>query len=85
MTEEHDTYPEGAFGWAVSRPDVTNYAYRCYAFVEDAYELSSNIVLDGQGTSAAEAAEALWGPRLPRRTASARCIRLLRLLRSHQG
>lgn len=58
MTEEHETYAEGAIQWAVSMLDVTDYAYRCYAFVEDAYELGNNIVLDGQGTSAAEAAEA---------------------------
>lgn len=58
MTEEHDTYVEGAIRWAVGKLGVTDYTYRCYGFVEDAYELGNNTVLDGQGSSAAEAAEA---------------------------
>ncbi len=84
MTEEHETYAEGAIQWAVSMLDVTDYAYRCYLFVEDAYELGNNIVLDGQGTSAAEAAEA-YRAHDYRDDPPQGCIRLLRLLRNHQG
>ncbi|MEA4907536.1 MAG: NlpC/P60 family protein [Anaerolineaceae bacterium] len=34
------------------------YPFRCYAFVEDAYEHGGHIELDGQGATAREAAEA---------------------------
>lgn len=36
----------------------TDYAYNCYAFVEDAYELGNNIWLDDPGCMAKEAADA---------------------------
>ncbi|MBN1877615.1 MAG: hypothetical protein JXA33_25555 [Anaerolineae bacterium] len=51
-------YIEGAVRWAMDKLDATDYAFRCYAFTEDAYELGNNIVLDGQGCTAKEAADA---------------------------
>ncbi len=49
---------EGAVAWATARLGSRDYAGRCYAFLEDAYELGNGIVLDGQGSTAREAAEA---------------------------
>ena len=47
-----------ALDWALSRLGSTEYPGRCYAFCEDAYELGGRIILDGQGRTAKEAAEA---------------------------
>ncbi|MFO8059599.1 MAG: hypothetical protein R6U70_02955 [Bacillota bacterium] len=58
MTEEHDAYVESAIRWAMRELDAIDYTHRCYAFVEDAYELGNDMILDGKSTCAAEAAEA---------------------------
>jgi len=49
---------EGAKNWAKSKLGSEEYAYKCYAFLEDAYELGNRIILDGQGCTAKEAADA---------------------------
>jgi hypothetical protein len=51
-------YIDGAIRWAKSKLGLVNYAYKCYAFVEDAYELGNRIFLDGKGCTAKEAADA---------------------------
>ncbi len=51
-----ETYSKGAIGWALRRLGWCGYVGLCYAFVEDAYELGNGIWLDGQGTTAKEAA-----------------------------
>lgn len=58
MELTEDEYAQGAVGWALARVGSADYALRCYAFVEDAYELGNDIELDGLGTSAKEAADA---------------------------
>jgi hypothetical protein len=58
MAAEDNTYSGGALEWAMARLGSTGYAYKCYAFVEDAYELGNNIGLDGHGCTAKEAADA---------------------------
>jgi hypothetical protein len=58
MSSTNDRYIEGAVNWAKSKLGSTEYAYRCYAFCEDAYELGNGIILDGQGCTAKEAADA---------------------------
>lgn len=58
MVAESHKYAEGAIAWALDKLGVTNYAGLCYAFVEDAYEFGNGIVLDGQGCTAKEAADA---------------------------
>ncbi len=45
-----------ALDWAQTKLGDPGYAGRCYAFCEDAYELGGGIILDGQGTTAWEAA-----------------------------
>ena len=47
-----------ALDWALARVGDTSYRGRCYAFVEAALEYGNRIVLDGQGTTATEAARA---------------------------
>jgi hypothetical protein len=42
-------YIEGAIRWAMERLGSTEYAFKCYGFLEDAYEFGNDIVLDGQG------------------------------------
>jgi cell wall-associated NlpC family hydrolase len=49
---------EGAITWALAHVGSNAYAYLCYGFLEDAYELGNHIVLDGKGTTAREAADA---------------------------
>jgi hypothetical protein len=51
-------YVQGAVEWAKGKLGSTEYAHRCYAFVEDAYELGNSMVLDGKGRTAKEAADA---------------------------
>ena len=58
LESEPNVYAEGAITWAVSKLGITDYAFLCYLFVEDAYELGNSIVLDGQGSTAKEAADA---------------------------
>ncbi len=49
---------EGAVRWALARLGDAGFRGRCYAFLEDAYEHGNGLVLDGQGRSAREAADA---------------------------
>jgi len=56
LENEPNVYAEGAITWAVDKLGITDYAFLCYLFVEDAYELGNSIVLDGQGSTAKEAA-----------------------------
>jgi len=58
LENEPNVYAEGAITWAVDKLGITDYAFLCYLFVEDAYELGNSIVLDGQGSTAKEAADA---------------------------
>lgn len=58
LATEPNAYAEGAIAWALGKVGVTDYAFLCYAFVEDAYEFGNGIVLDGQGSTAGEAADA---------------------------
>ena len=58
-------YIEGAIRWAMERLGSTKYAFMCYGFLEDAYEFGNGIVLDGQGRSAKEAADAYGAQRDP--------------------
>lgn len=51
-------YIDAALRWAYDRLGSPTYAGLCYAFCEDAYEKGANIILDGQGTTAKEAADA---------------------------
>ncbi|MGC9393938.1 MAG: hypothetical protein ACP5J4_03695 [Anaerolineae bacterium] len=65
-------YVDGAICWAMERLDSTEYAFMCYGFLEDAYELGNGIVLDGQGRTAKEAADAYGArcdPEIPPRGA----------------
>jgi len=54
----HVQWVEGAVAWAEAHLGSRDYAGLCYAFLEDAYELGNDIILDGQGSTAREAAEA---------------------------
>lgn len=63
MGSDQDKYIDGAIRWAAERLHSTDYAYRCYLFVEDAYELGNNIVLDGREATAKEAADAYHAER----------------------
>lgn len=45
MSAKDDIYISGAIEWAMDKLGSTDYAYNCYAFVEDAYELVNNICL----------------------------------------
>jgi cell wall-associated NlpC family hydrolase len=49
-------YAENAIAWALEQVGTTDYALRCLAFVEDAYERSNAIELFG-GATAHESAE----------------------------
>lgn len=46
---------ENAVTWALSNQDRTDYAFKCLAFVEDAYEYSNSIEMFG-GSTATESA-----------------------------
>lgn len=50
-------YARSAVDWALTQIGSSQYVGLCYAFCEDAYELGGNILLDGKGTTAKEAAE----------------------------
>ena len=50
-------YAIHAVSWALKQLGSAKYPALCYAFCEDAYELGGNIVLDGQGRTAREAAD----------------------------
>jgi len=56
-------YIDGAIRWAIDRLGAADYAFKCYGFIEDAYEFGNHIVLDGQGCSAKEAADAYGAER----------------------
>jgi len=58
MSCQQEIYVSGAVEWAMDRLGCRDYLHRCYAFVEDAYELGNSIWLDGQGRTAKEAADA---------------------------
>lgn len=58
ITTEDSAYIRGALQWAADRLGSRDYAFKCLAFVEDAYELGNDIWLDGQGCTAKEAADA---------------------------
>jgi uncharacterized SAM-binding protein YcdF (DUF218 family) len=60
VQSRHEQLAEGAIHWTNARLGQPGYAGRCYTFLEDAYELGNNIVLDGQGSTAREAAEAYF-------------------------
>lgn len=49
---------DDALAWAQAHQGEKKYAGLCYGFCEDAYELGGGVELDGQGTTAREAAEA---------------------------
>ncbi len=49
---------DSALRWALDHLGSPDYPGRCYAFCEDAYELGGSIILDGQGATAKEAADA---------------------------
>jgi hypothetical protein len=58
MSTQDNTYISGAVEWAMDKLGSTDYAYKCLAFVEDAYELGNGLWLAGQGCTAKEAADA---------------------------
>lgn len=58
MRSPNDQYIEGAVRWAKEKLGSKEYAYQCYGFLEDAYELGNRIILDGKGSTAKEAADA---------------------------
>jgi cell wall-associated NlpC family hydrolase len=57
MPSEIETFIERACQWAMTQVGSTAYPFLCLAFVEDAYERSNNIELDGYA-DAKEAADA---------------------------
>ena len=57
MDAETDTYVDRAIRWAMEMLDSTEYQTLCLKFVEDAYEISNDIELDGCST-AKESADA---------------------------
>ena len=57
MDAETDTYVDRAIRWAMEALDSTEYQTLCLKFVEDAYEISNHIELDGYST-AKESADA---------------------------
>ena len=57
MDAETDTYVDRAIRWAMEALDSTEYQTLCLKFVEDAYEISNDIELDGCST-AKESADA---------------------------
>jgi hypothetical protein len=58
MSTLEDSYVSGAVAWAMAQLGSGEYAYQCYGFAEDAYELGNDIWLDGRGSTAKEAADA---------------------------
>jgi GNAT superfamily N-acetyltransferase len=57
MPDPAGIYIERAIAWAMEKVASTAYALKCLGFVEDAFELANDIVLDGYGY-AGEAAQA---------------------------
>ncbi len=57
MTTDFESYIAQAIGWAQAHLGDKDYAGRCLAFVEDAYERSNQIEIFG-GSTAKESAEA---------------------------
>ena len=55
MSTEYDEYIQNAIKWAKQRLGSSEYALRCLAFVEDAYEHSNHVEIFG-GSSAQESA-----------------------------
>ena len=51
MDAETDTYVDRAIRWAMEALDSTEYQTLCLKFVEDAYEISNDIELDGCSTA----------------------------------
>ncbi len=56
MNGEFETYIANAIQWAQEHLGTTDYAARCLAFVEDAYEESNHVEIFG-GSSAQESAD----------------------------
>ena len=56
MNTEFETYIANAIRWAQEHLGATEYARRCLAFVEDAYEESNHVEIFG-GSSAQESAD----------------------------
>ncbi len=56
MTTEFETYIANAIHWAQEHLGATDYAGRCLAFVEDAYEKGNHVEIFG-GSSAQESAD----------------------------
>lgn len=52
---DHDVLIERAVAWALAHVGSRDYAFQCLGFVEDAYELSNGIVLDGYASAKEEA------------------------------
>jgi len=69
----NDILIDHAMAWALEHLGSRDYAFKCLAFVEDAYELGNAIVLDGYATAkeAADAYGAAAHPGLPPRGALA--------------
>jgi hypothetical protein len=51
MDAKTDTYVDCAIRWAMEALDSTEYQTLCLKFVEDAYEISNDIELDGYSTA----------------------------------
>jgi hypothetical protein len=56
MNSEFETYIANAIRWAQEHLGATDYAGRCLAFVEDAYEKGNHVEIFG-GSSAQESAD----------------------------
>jgi hypothetical protein len=57
MNEEFETYIANAIRWAQEHLGATDYAARCLAFVEDAYEESNHVEIFGGDDAQASADE----------------------------
>lgn len=56
MINDFSSYIENAIKWAKNKVGLDEYAFKCLAFVEDAYEESNNVEIFG-GSSAKESAD----------------------------
>ena len=56
MKNRFDAFVENAVRWSKTELESTAYAFRCLAFVEDAYEISNAVEIFG-GSSAKESAD----------------------------
>lgn len=61
MTDPIDSYVDRAIAWATARLGNPDYAFRCLAFVEDAYEAGNAIEIFG-GSTAKESADEYASP-----------------------